>query len=217
MWEHITEIPSFYKGFYKISQVVATATLTTIFYKEMVKNNEEKNLCWFINGFWITKTVEMCIQQPVIRIHMNLAWQLPLWKWILTDWICYETSSFYPETVIRNREMDASAIAWKIFINSCCWMLQNWNIFEKPIPAVEKEKHFIRFNIFITNVGSGTELTLSKYGYDIELGGIVKHPDKRASLQRDFSKAEGKADRTIMKFSNDRCQCCNWARATAHK
>lgn len=45
MWEHIREIPSFYKGFYKISRVVAIATLTTIFYKEMVKNNEEKNLC----------------------------------------------------------------------------------------------------------------------------------------------------------------------------
>lgn len=34
MWEHITEIPSFYKGFYKMSQVVAIATFTTIFYKE---------------------------------------------------------------------------------------------------------------------------------------------------------------------------------------
>lgn len=45
MWEHITEIPSLYKGFYKISQVVATATFTTIFYKETIKNNEEKNLC----------------------------------------------------------------------------------------------------------------------------------------------------------------------------
>lgn len=118
MWEHITEMPSCYKGFHKISQVAAIATFTTIFYKEMIKNNEEKNLCLFINGFWITKTVEICIQQPVIRIHMNLAWQLHLRKRILTDWICYETSSFYPETVIKNREMDASAIAWKIFINS---------------------------------------------------------------------------------------------------
>ena len=47
---------------------------------------------------------------------MKLAWQLPLWKWILTDWICDETSSFYPETVISNRAMYASITAWKIFI-----------------------------------------------------------------------------------------------------
>lgn len=79
------------------------------------------------------------------------------------------------------------------------------------------EQYFVTFNIFITNVGRRTELTLSKFGYDIKPGGIVKHPDKRASIQRDFSKAEGKADRTVMKFSNDRCQCCNWARATADK
>lgn len=79
------------------------------------------------------------------------------------------------------------------------------------------EQYFITFNIFITNVGSGTELTLSKFGDDIKPGGIVKHPDRRAFIQSYFSKAEGKADRTVMKLSNERCQCCNWARATAHK
>lgn len=145
---------------------------------------------------------------------MNLAWQLPLWKWILTDWIYYETSSFYPETVIRNRETDASAIAWKMFINSLLLnVLQNWNIFEKSIPEVVMEQYSITFNIFITNMGSGTELTLRKFGDDIKSGGIVKCQDRRASIQRDFNKAEGKADRTVIKFSNDRCQCCNWARA----
>lgn len=117
IWEHITEMPSFYKGFYKIS-----GSNNCNFYHYILQgndwDNEEKNLCWFINRFWITNTVEMCIQQPVIRNHMNLAWQQSLWKWILTDWICYETSSFYPETVKRSREMDASAIAQKIFINS---------------------------------------------------------------------------------------------------
>lgn len=63
-------------------------------------------------------------------------------------------------------------------------------------------------------MGSGTESTPRKFGDDIKSGGTVKQPDRRASIQRNFSKAEGKA---VMKFSNERCQCCNWARATAHK
>lgn len=67
------------------------------------------------------------------------------------------------------------------------------------------EQYSITFNIFITNMGSGTELTLRKFGDDIKSGGIVKCQDRRASIQRDFNKAEGKADRTVIKFSNDRC------------
>lgn len=79
------------------------------------------------------------------------------------------------------------------------------------------EKYFITFNIFITSVGNGTESTLREFGDDIKPGGIVKLPDRKASIQRDFSKAEGKDDRTVMKFGNERCQCCNWVKATAHK
>lgn len=45
------------------------------------------------------------------------------------------------------------------------------------------EQYAITFNIFITNVGSGAESTLSKFGDDIKWGEIVKHPDRRASVQ----------------------------------
>lgn len=79
------------------------------------------------------------------------------------------------------------------------------------------EQYFITFNIFITSMGSGTELTLREFGDDIKPGRIVKHPDRRAAIQRNFSKAEEKADRTVMKFRNERRQRCNWAKATAHK
>lgn len=63
----------------------------------------------------------------------------------------------------------------------------------------------ILFNIITIIMGSGPEFTLSKFGDDIKLGGAVKHPDGRASIQRDLSKAEERADRNVMKFSNDRC------------
>lgn len=38
---NIIEMPSFYKSFYKISQLVAVATFTTMSYMETIKNNEE--------------------------------------------------------------------------------------------------------------------------------------------------------------------------------
>lgn len=73
---NITEMTSFYKWFYKISHLVAISTFPTVSYKEMIKNNEKitiyfifinKNLCWFVNGFWIRHIytyVEIYIQQP---------------------------------------------------------------------------------------------------------------------------------------------------------
>lgn len=58
-----------------------------------------------------------------------------------------------------------------MFINSLLLnVLQNWNIFEKSIPEVVMEQYSITFNIFITNMGSGTELTLRKFGDDIKSG-----------------------------------------------
>ena len=38
---NITEMPSFYKWFYKISHLVTTATFNTLSYKQTTKNNEE--------------------------------------------------------------------------------------------------------------------------------------------------------------------------------
>lgn len=38
---NIIEMPSFYKWFYKISQLVAVATFTAMSYMETIKNNEE--------------------------------------------------------------------------------------------------------------------------------------------------------------------------------
>lgn len=127
---------------------------------------------------------------------MNLAWQLPLRKLILTDWICDENSSFYPETVISNKSdvcfyRSMENLHQALAVEYCRTEIFLKNLFLQ----LRWVSTPILFNILIISMGSGTESTLTKFGDDIKLRGAVKHPDGRAPIQRDLSKAEARADR----------------------
>ena len=64
------------------------------------------------------------------------------------------------------------------------------------------------FNIFINNVGDGTECTFSKFAGGTKLGGVVDTPDGCAAIQRDLDRLENWANMSLMKFSKGNTKSC---------
>jgi len=64
----------------------------------------------------------------------------------------------------------------------------------------------VLFNIFVDDMGSGTQCTLSKFASDFKLCGVIDTLEGRDAIQRDLDRLERWACMNRMKFNKAKCK-----------
>ncbi|PKU32880.1 rna-directed dna polymerase from mobile element jockey-like [Limosa lapponica baueri] len=83
--------------------------------------------------------------------------------------------------------------------------MSKWKPVTSSIPRVSVLEPVL-FNIFVSNIDSGIECTLSKFAVDTKLCGAVNKLDGWDAIQRDLDRLEKWACVNFMKFNQAKCK-----------
>ena len=72
----------------------------------------------------------------------------------------------------------------------------------------------ILFKIFIHDIDSGVEFTLSKFVEDTKLWGVVDTPEGWDAIQRDLDRLEQWDEESLIRVNKSKCKILHWVKAT---
>jgi len=99
--------------------------------------------------------------------------------------------------------MDKEVAGW-LHPKSCSqWLSVQLEMSDVPQGSVLRQ---VLFNIFINDIDSGTECTLSKFVGNLKLGGAVGLLEGRDAIQRDPDRVEEWACVNLMRYNKAKCK-----------